>query len=113
MSSSAAIVSQHGSGRGNPAKVLQTVETMEKLIAEIPDEFVVDVQTAVQQIFQDRISANQVQSSFEIIRITYVKASVRALPNLVLNSLTTIRQGTAKNPTLLLQQKSSAGQRYI
>ena len=93
--------------------MLQTVETMEKLIAEIPDEFVVDVQTAVQQIFQDRISANQVQSSFEIIRITYVKASVRALPNLVLNSLTTIRQGTAKNPTLLLQQKSSAGQRYI
>jgi hypothetical protein len=44
----------------SPSTLLNTIERIEKLIDEVPDEFILDVQTALNKIFQHRLAAGAV-----------------------------------------------------
>jgi hypothetical protein len=44
----------------SPTALLTTIEKIEKLIDEIPEEFILDVQTALNKVFAHRLSAGSV-----------------------------------------------------
>jgi hypothetical protein len=46
--------------KSSPTAVLTTIEKIEKLIDEIPEEFILDVQTALNRVFAHRLAAGAV-----------------------------------------------------
>jgi hypothetical protein len=57
----------------SPSALLSTIDKIEKLIDEVPEEFVLDVQTAVNKMFQERLAVGAVIRT-EDCRVTIVCA---------------------------------------